>query len=112
MEQDKNPGRIVYGPGPRAGETNADYRERLIRLQAEALERRRAELQEQSSPQNDASARIRIWERLHQIELPRNPAHRLIAVIAANTGLSAKEVLAEQRIRAIATVQPDAAGPI
>jgi hypothetical protein len=96
MEQDKLASRLV----PHAGETNADYRARIAHLQAEALERRQQELSEQSSPHNTPSDRIRIWERLHQVELPRNPAHRLVAVIAANTGLSAEQVLAEQQVRA------------
>ena len=85
------------GIGPQVGETNGDYRERLARVQAEALERRQQELHEQSASHNDASARIRIWERLHQIDLPRNPAHRLIEIIAANTGLTASDVLAESK---------------
>jgi hypothetical protein len=101
MEHDKWIGpSLGDGAVPRAGETNADYRARLAHLQAEALERRQQQLSEQSSPHNTPSDRIRIWERLHQVELPRNPAHRLVAVIAANTGLSAEEVLAEQRVRA------------
>jgi hypothetical protein len=101
MGLEKSPNRVpTAGLGPQAGESNGDYRERLARVHAEALERRQQELHEQSAPHNDASARIRIWERLHQIDLPRNPAHRLIDIIAANTGLSASDVLAEQQIRA------------
>jgi hypothetical protein len=104
MEQDKWVGRSVGDSVvPHAGETNADYRARLAHLREEALERRQQQLNEQSSPHNTPSDRIRIWERLHQVELPRNPAHRLVAVIAANTGLSAEEVLAEQRVRAKST---------
>jgi hypothetical protein len=49
---------------------------------------------------NSPSERIRVWERRHQIDLPRDPGHRLIKLIAANTGLSAEEVYAEQRLRA------------
>ena len=107
VEQDKwiSPS-VGDGVVPRAGETNADYRARLAHVQAEALERRQHQLNEQSSPHNTPSDRIRIWERLHQVELPRNPAHRLVAVIAANTGLSAEEVLAEQRVRAQSTSSP------
>ena len=102
MGQDNSPGRGASGMGPQVGETNGDYRERLARVHAEAQERRQQELHEQSSPNNDPSARIRIWERLHQIDLPRNPAHRLIAIIAQNTGLSPNDVLAEQQMRASA----------
>lgn len=108
MEQDKFVGRSTGDSVvPHAGESNADYRARIAHVQAEALERRQQQLSEQSSPHNTPSDRIRIWERLHQVELPRNPAHRLVAVIAANTGLSAEDVLAEQRSRA----KPAAAAP-
>jgi hypothetical protein len=32
--------------------------------------------------------------------LPRDPAHRLVDIIAANTGLTVEEVRDEQRLRA------------
>jgi hypothetical protein len=85
---------------PLAGEPTADFRERLARQQAEAAERRQQALTEQASPLNSAEARIRIWEQLHAIELPRDTDHRLLAVIAANTGLSLAQVRAEQQQRA------------
>jgi hypothetical protein len=92
-------GRIVYG-AVQAGESTADYRTRMARIQAEALEQWQKQLAEQSSVLNSPSDRIRVWERRHQIELPRDPAHRLIKLIAANTGLSTEEVYEEQRLRA------------
>ncbi len=83
-----------------AGESTSDYRTRMGSLQAEALERWQKLLAEQSSVLNSPSDRIRVWERRHQIDLPRDPRHRLVNLIAANTGLSAEEVQAEQRLRA------------
>ncbi len=94
------PDRTALGAEPRVGETAADYRQRMARLQAEAVERRQQELSEQRSPMHTPADRIRIWERLHQLPLPPSPEHRLIAIIAANTGLSLEEVQAEQRLRA------------
>jgi hypothetical protein len=94
------PDGFVPGSAPRAGESQADYRQRMTVLQAEALERRQNELSEQRSPLNSPADRIRIWERLHQLSLPRSPSHRLVTVIAANTGLSLEEVRDEQRERA------------
>lgn len=82
------------------GESVADYRTRLEKLKADALERWQKELAEQSSLLNSPSERIRVWERRHQIDLPRNPQHRLIKLIAENTGLGVEEVQAEQRLRA------------
>jgi hypothetical protein len=100
------PDGIAPGSAQRAGESQADYRERMTVLQAEALERRRKQLDEQRSPLNSPADRIRIWERLHQLSLPRSPSHRLITVIAAHTGLSLEEVRVEQRERA--TFKPTA----
>ena len=94
--------RALSDLGARPGESEVDYRERLIQDHALAQERWAQKLREQTSPDNDAAARIRIWERRHQIDLPRNPAHRLIALIAAGTDLTVHEVLEEQRARAAA----------
>jgi hypothetical protein len=77
-----------------------DFRARLAHQQAENAERRRFDLAEQSSRLKTAEERIRIWERLHEVTLPRDPQHRLIAIIAANTNLTAEDVRAEQRRRA------------
>jgi hypothetical protein len=85
---------------PYAGEPTADFRERLARQQAEASERRAHALIEQSSHSNSPQARIRIWEQLHAIVLPRNTTHRLVDVIAANTGLTVQQVREEQEQRA------------
>lgn len=85
---------------PDPGEGIENYRQRLARLKAEAAEWRQKQIDEQSSPLNSPSVRIRAWERLHQVDLPRNPAHRLVDIIAANTGLSADQVRAEQSSRA------------
>jgi hypothetical protein len=82
------------------GESTDDRRRRMALLQAEAIEQRQRELAEQSSPLNSPSMRIRAWERLHQVDLPRDPAHRLVTVIAANTGLSIHDVREEQTSRA------------
>jgi hypothetical protein len=100
---------------PYAGEPTADFRERLARQQAEATERRAHALIEQSSVSNSPQARIRIWEQLHAIVLPRNAAHRLVDVIAANTGLTVQQVREEQEQRAAVAAAPalgaPAAGP-
>ncbi len=90
---------IAFRSLPLAGETQADYRRRVELLQAEALEHREQEISAQCSPLNSAADRIRIWERRHQLRLPRNPDHPLISVIAVGTGLSREEVRAEQRLR-------------
>ena len=85
---------------PFAGEPNADFRARIARRQADAAEVRQRELIEQTSTINSPDLRIRIWERLHEISLPRDSAHRLLGVIAAQTGLTMTQVHDEQRNRA------------
>jgi hypothetical protein len=94
-----------------AGDSTIDYRARLAGLRAEALEHWQRQLAEQSSVLNSPSDRIRIWERRHQIDLPRDPGHRLIKLIAADTGLSTEHVYAEQRLRAEARTGVVATAP-
>jgi hypothetical protein len=99
MDHDKPSGDLTRGPLPFAGERNEDYRARIVAFQAEAAERRQQELLEQRSSTNTPASRIRLWEKLHQIDLPRSPSHRLIDVIAAQTGLTSEDVRDEQRLR-------------
>ena len=97
-----------YKPNPVLGRPSSpsnedpmmDFRARLVHQQAEAAERRRMDLAEQSSRLKTAEERIRIWERIHEVTLPRNPEHRLVDIIAANTGLTDVDVRDEQQRRA------------
>src|ERR1700757_626524 len=97
-----------FKPSQTSGRTSAqsgddpmmDFRARLVHQQAEAAERRRLDLAEQSSRLKTAEERIRIWERIHEVTLPRDTAHNLVEIIAANTGLSEDDVREEQRRRA------------
>ena len=85
-----------------------DFRARLVHQQAEAAERRRLDLAEQSSRLKTPEERIRIWERIHEVVLPRDTTHNLVEIIAANTGLTEADVREEQQrraaVRAAATV--------
>ena len=97
-----------YKSGPSMGRPSVpsgedpmmDFRARLVHQQAEAAERRRLDLAEQSSRLKTAEERIRMWERIHEVTLPRDPAHRLVEIIAANTGLTDADVRDEQTRRA------------
>lgn len=84
---------------PFAGEAPEDFRTRILGQQAAAAEQRRRDLADQSSTLKTPAARIFVWERLHQTRMPRDPAHVLLTVIAADTGLTTDEVLIEQRAR-------------
>ncbi len=81
------------------GELNTDYRERMARAQADAAEARRRELNQQASTVNTPDRRIRIWEHLHAVPLPRTDNHPLLAVVANQTGLTLEQVQNEQRKR-------------
>ena len=64
-----------------------DHRARLERDRLDAEERRAHALVEQRSVANSPEARVRIWERLHHLRMPRSPAHAILLVIAKQTGL-------------------------
>jgi hypothetical protein len=97
-----------YKPSPALGRPTIpagddpmmDFRARLVHQQAEAAERRRMDLADQSSRLKTAEERIRIWERIHEVTLPRDPTHRLVEIIAVNTGLTDADVRDEQQRRA------------
>lgn len=99
LKPSSTPGRIVSQPGE---DPMMDFRARLQHSQAEAAERRRLDLADQSSRLKTAEERIRIWERIHEVTLPRDPAHRLVEIIATNTGLTDADVRDEQQRRASA----------
>ena len=72
------------------------------RCSSKPAARRERALIDQRSPENSPEVRVRIWERLHQVRLPKDPAHPVIARVAEVTGLNLAEVLEVQRFR----VQP------
>jgi hypothetical protein len=78
-----------------------DYRARLEREQLDAAERRRQAMMDQSSPDNSHELRVRAWERLHQVRLPRSSEHAVLTIVASQTGLELAEVHAVQRQRAL-----------
>ena len=95
----QSPG-LVRGAAAVGDDPMMDFRARLVHQQAEAAERRRMDLADQSSRLKTAEERIRIWERIHEVTLPRNPEHRLVEIIAVNTGLTDADVRDEQQRRA------------
>jgi len=77
-----------------------DHRARLEQMQREAAARRERALIDQRSPENSPETRVRIWEQLHQVRLPKDPAHPIMARVAERTGLDLAQVLEVQRFRA------------
>jgi hypothetical protein len=82
-----------------------DHRARIERAQLEAAERRTQALIDQRSPENSHEARVRAWEKLHQVRLPRSPEHAVLVIVAQQTGMALTDVQEVQRLRA----QPPAA---
>lgn len=78
----------------------SDRRAAVQREEAERAAERKEQIASQSSPLNDPEARIRIWERLHALNLPVSSTHRLVRVIAMQTELTVQQVQEEQRRRA------------
>jgi len=76
-----------------------DHRARIERAQLEAAERRTQALHDQRSPENSHDARVRVWERLHQVRLPLDPEHNVLLIIAQQTGLTLDAVQEVQRQR-------------
>jgi hypothetical protein len=87
----------------------SDRRAAVQREEAERAAERTEQLASQSSQLNSPADRIRIWERLHALPLPRSSTHRLVRVIATQTELSVQQVQDEQRRRAT-PVEPSSQG--
>ena len=69
-------------------------------MQLEAAERRERALIDQRSPDNAPDRRVAIWEKLHQVRLPKDPAHPILVLVAQQTALKLDDVLEVQRQRA------------
>ena len=81
-----------------------DSHETQARIAREINERRLQEEMEQRSTLNTPAFRIGLWEKRHQLTLPRTEDHALIQVIATATALARKDVEEEMRYRASARV--------
>jgi hypothetical protein len=88
-----------------SAEPMSDYRARLEHARLEAAERRERALSDQRSPLHSPEVRVRTWEQLHQVRLPKDPKHAILRTIAKQTALTLAEVLEVQRQR-VAIVAP------
>jgi hypothetical protein len=82
------------------GEPILDYRARAERGRLEAEQQRERALTDQRDPQNAPETRVRIWEKLHQVRLPKDPTHPILQVVATQTLLAISEVREVQSQRA------------
>lgn len=102
---------LPYEPSYNPATTIGEQRLKVQQAEQERAAFRASELATQVSPVNNAEERIRIWERLHELRLPRSPSHVLVKVIATQTCLSLDQVHAEQRRRAAPAVRPAIESP-
>jgi hypothetical protein len=83
-----------------------DRRAIILRAEMERAESRRMLRIAQSAPSAPARERIRIWEELHGLNLPRDSEHKLVRIIARDTALTLDEVRGEQSRRLHEGTQP------
>jgi hypothetical protein len=91
-----------------------DLAERRAQIEHQNQERaaeRQQQIALQSSPLSGPEERIRLWEKLHALNLPRSAQHKLLGVIAEQTNLSIQDILDAQQRRA-APVGTSVMGPI
>ena len=87
----------------------ASQQRELLRTHAEMLAaeaeanaaRRRVELEELCSDLMTPEERIRAWERVHGLKLPRDPNHRVLGAIALRTRLTLEQVQTVQHDDAV-----------
>jgi hypothetical protein len=76
--------------------TPGDSRAAALRAEEERIHARRLELESQFSTSHNVQERIRIWERIHGLQLPASAEHPLVAVIAEHTHLDVRDIREEQ----------------
>jgi hypothetical protein len=78
---------------------NPDPNERraaILHAEQERAAARRLQLEALASPHSLPEDRIRLWEQLHSLNLPRDAQHKLLNIIARDTALTLNEVQDEQ----------------
>jgi hypothetical protein len=76
-----------------------DHRARIEHARLEAEQQRAEALTGQCAPENSPAVRVRIWEKLHQVYLPKSSTHGILRIVAKHTGLALEQVLEVQRQR-------------
>jgi len=82
----------------------SDRRAAVLRAEQERIELRQSKINAQASPLMTPEERIRLWEDLHGVRLPRAADHKLVRVIATSTALSVQQVQEEQLRRTEASL--------
>src|SRR5690606_40422169 len=72
------------------------------RRRLEAEQERSQAVLDQRAIDSPPATRVRVWERLHPLRLPKDPAHAVLLQVAQQTGLDLTQVQEVQRQRAAA----------
>jgi hypothetical protein len=86
-------------PRPRGTEAVAAALARQAVEHGERVQRRRVQRAEQRCDSSPPELRIRAWEQLHGLCLPRDPMHPVLDIVAIATRLTLSQVQAEQSAR-------------
>jgi hypothetical protein len=90
---------------PSTGVNHTDPRAQAIRAAEERAQERARLIERQSSSLHTPEERIRLWENLHVLSLPRASTHPLLSLIALQTALTLQQVQDEQRRRASSAME-------
>jgi len=82
-----------------SGELMREHRARVALEDEARNERRRLGEAEQSASSSAPEIRVRVWEKIHGLSLPKDTTHPLVNVIATQTNLTVAEVRHEQVVR-------------
>lgn len=74
----------------------SEYRAAMERQNIEKATIKRRTAAALTAPQFDAQRRIRMWESLHGLNLPKSANHQLLDLIAKKTALTVEQVREEQ----------------
>lgn len=86
----------------------ADRRTQFAQEEQDRILERRQQMALLSSPLSSADERIRLWEKLHALALPRSPTHKLLSIIAQQTDMVLAQVLEVQQRRFAPVAQESA----
>jgi hypothetical protein len=84
----------------------SEYREAMERKKIELEMFKRRTAAALTTPHFDPERRIRLWESMHGLHLPKSSDHRLLELIAEKTDLTVEQVREEQLRRRQPKVEP------
>jgi hypothetical protein len=88
-----------YSPTSTAVDIMRDHRARVAIEEETRIAKRHAAQAEQCETSTAPEARIRAWEKLHELRLPSDAAHPIVTIIALATHLTMAEVWQVQQTR-------------